>query len=286
MFGLSVAITTPFTKQGEIDFESFRQHINVLMHDGVNSVTFFGTTGEGPSISLDEKLHVLSYLYPKYYNQRHAILAIICSSSADAITEIKNYNNLGFNKFLIAPPYFFGEPSNRGLCEWFSEIFSTSFQFKNQFILYNIPQITGVTIENDLISELRQKFGNQLIYGIKDSSGDMARAESYLTNEGLMVAIGDERLIADSVSLGASGSICGLSNIFPKQILRMIHSNRKSAKLNALIDEILKNPVTPGVKAVLAIKTQNEKWLNVRPPLIEAPKEQINCLKDIMGISS
>ena len=282
LFGLSVAATTPFTMRGEIELKTFRQHVTTLMENGVDSVTFFGTTGEGPSISLDEKLTFLSYLCPKYLDPVDAIVAIICSNVADAKNEIVRYNNLGINKFLIAPPYFFGNPSSSGVKKWFSSIFSTQVSVKNQFILYNIPQVTGVTIENDLITELKKDFGSQMIYGIKDSSGDMERAKTYLHNKGFMVAIGDERLIAVSMALGASGSICGLSNIFPQEILEIIKTRQKNTGINALITELLKFPITPGVKAILALKTENDIWLNVRPPLIEVSKEQIFILKKIL----
>ena len=284
MFGLSVAATTPFNRQGKIELDTFAEHITSLMQSGVNSFTFFGTTGEGPSINLNEKIEVLSYLCPNVLNSNDVIAAIICSSTADAITEISKYNNLGINKFLIAPPYFFSNPSNLGLKEWFSEIFSTQLQAHNQFILYNIPQVTGVTIENDLITELKKDFGSQIIYGIKDSSGDMERANTYLKNKDFMVAIGDERLIADSMALGASGSICGLSNIFPQEILEIIKNRQKNTEINVLIMELLRFPITPGVKAILALKTQNDIWLNVRPPLIKVSKEQISSLKKCLKI--
>ncbi len=284
MFGLSVAATTPFNRQGKIELNTFGEHITSLMQSGVNSFTFFGTTGEGPSINLNEKIEVLSYLCPNVLNSNDAIAAIICSCTADARTEISKYNNLGINKFLIAPPYFFSNPSILGLKEWFSEIFSTQLQAHNQFILYNIPQVTGVTIENDLIAELKQDFGSQVVYGIKDSSGDMERANTYLKNKDFIVAIGDERLIADSMALGASGSICGLSNIFPQEILEIIKNRQKNTEINALIMELLRFPITPGVKAILALKTQNDIWLNVRPPLIKVSKEQISSLKKCLKI--
>tara|TARA_X000000368_G_scaffold416737_1_gene411370 strand:+ start:687 stop:1544 length:858 start_codon:yes stop_codon:yes gene_type:complete len=284
LFGLSVAATTPFNRQGKIELNTFGEHITSLMQSGVNSFTFFGTTGEGPSINLNEKIEVLSYLCPNVLNSNDAIAAIICSCTADARTEISKYNNLGINKFLIAPPYFFSNPSILGLKEWFSEIFSTQLQAHNQFILYNIPQVTGVTIENDLIAELKQDFGSQVVYGIKDSSGDMERANTYLKNKDFIVAIGDERLIADSMALGASGSICGLSNIFPQEILEIIKNRQKNTEINALIMELLRFPITPGVKAILALKTQNDIWLNVRPPLIKVSKEQISSLKKCLKI--
>ena len=78
----------------------------------------------------------------------------------------------------------------------------------------------------------------------------------------------------------------GLSNIFPQKIVKMIEDRRKDTAINTLIEEILKFPVTPGVKAILALKTKNDMWLNVRPPLIQASKWQIASLKQVMKIDA
>ena len=282
MVSLSAAVTTPFTDQGEIDLKTFREHVVTLMNSGVNNITFFGTTGEGPSISFNEKLGVLSYLCPKYLDPENTIVAVICSNSDDARNEINSCNTLGIHRFLIAPPHFFRDPSVAGLKKWFSSVFSTFVETNNNFLLYNIPQLTGVFVDNNLISELQKEFGSDLIFGVKDSSGDIMSARSYLTNNKLMVAIGDERLIAQAVSYGASGSICGLSNIFPRKILQILQSGSKNEQINSLIADLLKYPITPGVKAVLALKTQNDLWLNVRPPLIKASTGQINRLKPLL----
>ena len=279
MFGLSVATTTPFTNEGEIDLGMLRHHVVNSINSGAKSITFFGTTGEGPSLSFSEKYKTISYLIPNYLKEDQVVVAIICSNAKDVVTEINKYNKIGIYRFLISPPYFFGNISSFGLKEWFSEIFSCYLKTDNNFILYNIPQVTGVRVENSLISELRQEFGPHLVYGVKDSSGSLKSAKSYLEDEDLMVAIGDERLIADCMSLGASGSICGLSNIFPQKILKILETRSESREVNNLVESILKFPVTSGIKAALAIKTQNDIWFNVRSPLIRAPKIQVRELR-------
>ena len=279
MFGLSVATTTPFNSDGEIAIDTLRYHVVNSINSGAKSITFFGTTGEGPSLSFSEKYKTISYLVPNYLKEDQVVVAIICSNAKDVVTEINKYNKIGIYRFLISPPYFFGNISSFGLKEWFSEVFSCYLKTDNNFILYNIPQVTGVRVENSLISELRQEFGPHLVYGVKDSSGSLKSAKSYLEDEDLMVAIGDERLIADCMSLGASGSICGLSNIFPQKILKILETRSESREVNNLVESILKFPVTSGIKAALAIKTQNDIWLNVRSPLIRAPKIQIRELR-------
>ena len=279
MFGLSVATTTPFNSDGEIALDTLRHHVVNSINSGAKSITFFGTTGEGSSLSFSEKYKTISYIIPKYLKEDQVVIAIICSCAKDAVSEINKYNNIGINRFLISPPYFFGNIDLFGLKEWFSEIFSYYRKTDNNFILYNIPQVTGVRVENRLISELRQEFGPHLVYGVKDSSGSLESAKSYLQDRNLMVAIGDERLIADSVSLGASGSICGLSNILPKEILKILETRCASSEVNNLVESILKFPVTSGIKAALAIKTQNDIWFNVRSPLIRAPRIQVRELR-------
>ena len=279
MFGLSVATTTPFTSEGEIDLGILKHHVVNSINSGAKSITFFGTTGEGPSLSFSEKYKTISYLIPNYLKEDQVVVAIICSNAKDVVSEINKYNNIGIYRFLISPPYFFGNISSFGLKEWFSEIFSRYLKTDNNFILYNIPQVTGVRVENNLISDLRQEFGRHLVYGVKDSSGSLESAKSYLQDRNLMVAIGDERLIADCMSLGASGSICGLSNIFPQKILKILETRSESREVNNLVESILKFPVTSGIKAALAIKTQNDIWFNVRSPLIRAPKIQVRELR-------
>ena len=95
MFGLSVATTTPFTNEGEIDLGMLRHHVVNSINSGAKSITFFGTTGEGPSLSFSEKYKTISYLIPNYLKEDQVVVAIICSNAKDVVTEINKYNKIG-----------------------------------------------------------------------------------------------------------------------------------------------------------------------------------------------
>ena len=94
LFGLSVAIKTPFDKKKEIELNEFRNHISYLISYKIKSFTFFGTTGEGPSISLKEKIKSLEYLLSHELKTKQTYVSIIQSSYKTAKLEIENYNKL------------------------------------------------------------------------------------------------------------------------------------------------------------------------------------------------
>ena len=267
MYGLSVALATPFASDGQISFDTLLEHIAVLQKEGVKSFTFFGTTGEGVSLSLQEKTSIISKLVPKILSPDQCILAVVASNVFNAKLEISTFSKLKIRNFLLSPPYYFKNITTTGLNKWFEDVLSFQKITSNRFIIYNIPQVTGVTIEVETIEYLLKEFGPSLIYGVKDSSGEFEQVKRYLDINGLMVAVGDERIIPEAMALGASGSICGMSNIFPKIIIESILKMKSKPDLLTLINEILQHPVTPAVKTLLALKTKNDIWYNVRSPL-------------------
>ena len=223
MFGLSVAIATPFDKDDKIEVNEFRNQISNLLTSKIDSITFFGTTGEGPSISFSEKIQTLEYLLSYELTPKQIYVSIIQSNYKSAQTEIDKYNELGINNFLVSPPFFFKELDQNALEKWFFNLFS-NISNENKIILYNIPQITKIKIKADLINNLQEKFGTKFIKGVKDSSGDINQTNEYLKSNNIMTTVGDERLIARTIKLGGAGSICGLSNIYPNEISKIILS--------------------------------------------------------------
>ena len=92
MFGLSVAIATPFDKNDKIEVNEFRKQISNLLTSKIDSITFFGTTGEGPSISFSEKIQTLEYLLSYELSPKQIYVSIIQSNYKSAQIEIDKYN--------------------------------------------------------------------------------------------------------------------------------------------------------------------------------------------------
>lgn len=281
LFGLSVAIATPFDKKNKIELSEFRNHISYLLKYNIKSFTFFGTTGEGPSISLKEKIKSLEYLLSHELKTKQTYVSIIQSSYKTAKLEIENYNKLGIKNFLVSPPFFFKELHKDALESWFTNLFN-SISNQNSILLYNIPQITKIRIDAELIRRLQDQFSDNFVKGVKDSSGDIEQTNKFLKHNSILTTVGDERLIAKVLKLGGDGSICGLSNIYPKEILDIIENKQENPSINKIVNKILNFPVVPAIKTLLYLKTKNKIWLNVRPPLIKSSNQIIDELKKII----
>lgn len=281
LFGLSVAIATPFDKKNKIELSEFRNHISYLLKYNIKSFTFFGTTGEGPSISLKEKIKSLEYLLSHELKTKQTYVSIIQSSYKTAKLEIESYNKLGIKNFLVSPPFFFKELHKDALESWFTNLFN-SISNQNSILLYNIPQITKIRIDAELIRRLQDQFSDNFVKGVKDSSGDIEQTNKFLKHNSILTTVGDERLIAKVLKLGGDGSICGLSNIYPKEILDVIENKQENPSINKIVNKILNFPVVPAIKTLLYLKTNNKIWLNVRPPLIKSSNQIIDELKKII----
>ncbi|GIR38729.1 MAG: dihydrodipicolinate synthase family protein [Rhodobacterales bacterium] len=281
LFGLSVAIATPFDKKNKIELREFRNHISYLLKYNIKSFTFFGTTGEGPSISLKEKIKSLEYLLSHELKTKQTYVSIIQSSYKTAKLEIESYNKLGIKNFLVSPPFFFKELHKDALESWFTNLFN-SISNQNSILLYNIPQITKIKIDAELIRRLQDQFSDNFVKGVKDSSGDIEQTYKFLEHNSIVTTVGDERLIAKVLKLGGDGSICGLSNIYPKEILDIIENKQENPSINKIVNKILNFPVVPAIKTLLYLKTKNKIWLNVRPPLIKSSNQIIDELKKII----
>ena len=281
LFGLSVAIATPFDKKNKIELNELRNHISYLISYNIKSFTFFGTTGEGPSISLKEKIKSLEYLLSHELKTKQTYVSIIQSSYKTAKLEIESYNKLGIKNFLVSPPFFFKELHKDALESWFTNLFN-SISNQNSILLYNIPQITKIRIDAELIRRLQNQFSDNFVKGVKDSSGDIEQTNKFLKHNSIVTTVGDERLIAKVLKLGGDGSICGLSNIYPKEILYIIENKQENPSINKIVNKILNFPVVPAIKTLLYLKTNNKIWLNVRPPLIKSSNQIIDELKKII----
>jgi len=282
MFGLSVALSTPFSQGGAIDSKLAVLHSKRVLQNGANSITLFGTTGEGTSLSQTEKLKILRTLIKEDILARQIIVAVMTSSLQDVVSQCIEYHELGVRRVLLAPPFFFKDLSFEGLLKWYSAVFVALRPLEIQFILYNIPQLTMVPIEPKLISALQDKFGSEMVFGVKDSTGSLSVTLEFLKNKDLMVAVGDERTLADAMCHGASGAICGMSNIFPNELAEIINTKTHNPMINKMTNLIVKAPVTAGVKALLAIKLNENKWLNVRSPLNPSSEAHQLLLKNAL----
>jgi len=267
-FGLSCALALPLRDQFNIDYVRLKTHARRCLEAGCSSVTVFGTTGEGASVSLAEREKILDALLAAGINLRNQVLGGVAAASVgDAVEQARVLIDRDCRAVLLAPPFYFKNVTDEGLYGWFSQVFETIGQRAQDIILYHIPSVTEVALSVGLISRLKAAFPN-LVKGVKDSGSDWAYTENLLrAHNDLLILIGNERHLASGVRLGAQGAILGLANLCPEILLKLIETGEEDSRIVALVIEILKFPFTPAVKALLAHRQKDPAWLYVRPPL-------------------
>jgi 4-hydroxy-tetrahydrodipicolinate synthase len=267
-FGLSCALALPLRDHFNIDYVRLKTHARRCLEAGCSSVTVFGTTGEGASVSLAEREKILDALLAAGINLRNQVLGGVAAASVgDAVEQARVLIDRDCRGVLLAPPFYFKNVTDEGLYGWFSQVFETIGHRAQDIILYHIPSVTEVALSVSLISRLKAAFPN-VVKGVKDSGSDWAYTENLLrTHDDLLILIGNERHLATGVRLGAQGAISGLANLCPEILLKLIETGEEDSRLVALVIEILKFPFTAAVKALLAHRQKDPAWLNVRPPL-------------------
>lgn len=282
-FGLSAALTVAFAEDGSIDTARMIRHASWCLDNGCASVTLFGTTGEGSSISRTERTAVLKAFLDGGIPGDRIVGGVMANAAADAAEQSAEILDAGGRGVLLAPPSYFKGVSEDGVFGWFSDVLTQLGSKARGIILYNIPSVTAVELSVALIGRLRRAFP-AAISGVKDSSGNWPYTQALLAeHKDLSILIGDERSLAAGVRLGAEGAISGMANICPERLVPMIRDGRDDHGLTDLVAEVLKNPVTPAVKALLAHRLGDPAWARVRAPLLPTPAAQAAQLGAALG---
>jgi 4-hydroxy-tetrahydrodipicolinate synthase len=278
-FGLSCALALPFKNDFTIDHGRVAAQARWCLHAGCSSVTVFGTTGEGASVSLAERGEVLGALLSAGVEPGQQLVGGVSAASiGDAVEQIRMLSDTGCQRILLAPPFYFKGVRDDGLYEWFARVAEKVAHRPVRIILYHIPSVTQVSLTIDLIGRLKAVYPD-LVMGVKDSGGEWAFTEKLLTSHGdLAILVGDERHLAAGVRLGAKGAISGLANICPAEVLPLAEYGTSDSRIIDLVNEVLKYPVTPAIKALLALHRNDAGWVNVRPPLTRISNQDTNEL--------
>jgi 4-hydroxy-tetrahydrodipicolinate synthase len=278
-FGLSCAISTPFDENGAIDMQRLVAHARRVRTDGCDSITVFGTTGEGFSVSFEERVKTLAAFKAAGFDMgREVGVGIMASSVGDAAQQCRQALKSGCKHLLVAPPFFFKNVSDEGLFAWHAELFTSLCDAARDVILYHLPGQTAVPLSLDLIGRLKIAFP-KVVRGVKDSSGDRAHSEALIAKHGdLAILIGDERDLAHIVRKGGQGAICGLANIEAKRLRPLVYEGKDDPAIKAIVDVIVSYPVLSAVKTLIAHRTKDRGWLRMRPPLDKLDDERAGRL--------
>ena len=247
---LFVPVVTPFDNYGHVDRDALAAHCAWTVTHGARGVMLFGTTGEGPSISVDEKIAAARALVLDL-PAVEVIGTVTENSTTDAARCVRAYGELGLAAVLVLPPFYFRESNGDGdgLFRFF-EVMAHAARIP--LMAYHIPGLAPA-VPLRVIADLG-------LWGAKDSGGDLAYTRAVL-DTGKSVMVGAERVIADAVRGGASGTIAGMGNLLPGELARVCAAARAGddAEANRLLAIVLRVQeailrCAPGLEWVAAFK--------------------------------
>ena len=271
------AMVTPFDKNREVDYNKVEELTKYLITHGSDTVLVAGTTGEGPTLTHEEDLEVLSTVKRATANKARVIMNAGSNCTMTACRTAKLAQKEDVDAILSVVPYY-NKPNQKGMIEHFSAIARST---DLPVIIYNIPSRTGVNILPETVAKLAKEFDN--IVGIKQSYPDMdAVTEMKLAcPDDFSVYSGDDSLTLPMMSLGARGVFSVASHIFGPEIKSMIRNYKTGEFLAALnmhkklypaFRKFFMAPNPVPVKAALAHKGIIEEY--VRRPLAELNEEE------------
>lgn len=281
--GIYAAALTPLNADLSCNHELLADHCFDLIQRGCQGIALFGTTGEGPSFSVLEKIEGLKRLIRAGLDPAKIILGNGSSNLEDTASLARAALKHGCAALLAAPPSFFKNISDEGVVAFYSQVIQRSAP-ELKLILYHIPQYSGVPISLHAIQKLLEEFPETVI-GLKESEGNFSLTQQALKAfPGFQVFVGKEAHIPEAISLGGAGSICGLANLYPEWISELYKQEhgRQETHLQDLshFHEILKGlPYIPAAKAIMQ-KRKGDAWARVRPPLTPLPEAQSQSLID------
>ena len=278
LFGVSAAMVTPFDGRGAIDGGRAAAHARRVLASGADGVTLFGTTGEGASLGEEDRARLYEAVLGSGI-PAEAVTACICATSAEeAIAQARRALAHGVRRLLLCPPFYFKGVSDDALAAWFGLVFDGIASEGPRVILYHIPQVTAVPLSPSLIRRIKEAHG-EMVFGVKDSAGDWAATQRLLPMDDLAVLVGDERLLARAAPLGGAGAISGVANFLPGRVGRLVREGAADRELDAFVDEIVRVPVTPLVKALTGVAFGEDGWERTRPPLESSDPAVVDALR-------
>lgn len=282
-YGLGVALVTPFTSSGEVDYAALDRLVDYVIEGGVDYLVVMGTTGETPTLTLPERVAVLRAVKSRNAGRLPLVVGIGSNDTARVVELIDQTNLDGVDAILSVTP-FYNKPSQRGLFEHYKYISERS---PRPIILYNVPGRTGVNMEAATTLRIAKECPN--VIAVKEASANLEQIKEIIDGapEGFMVISGDDSLALPIMQSGGVGVISVAANAFPRYFADLIGeqarggssaNDEKFEKIRPTIKMLFAEGNPPGVKAALAIRGVVDN--NLRLPLVPISDELYGDMKE------
>jgi len=287
--GVFCASLTPLQANLSPDHGLFAEHCHHLLAEGCDGIALLGTTGEANSFSTGERKALLEAAVRAGIAQSRLLPGTGVAALTDTVELTRHALSLGVETVVMLPPFYYKDVTEDGLFAAYAAVVERVADPRLKVVLYHIPQVSAVPIAFPLIERLRAAFPG-VFTGIKDSAGVLANMEALVERfPGFSVLAGADPLMLPLLRKGGAGCITATSNLMAKDlafIYRHFADAGRAADVEAAQARVVaERDRTAGpvqiamIKALTAVRTGNDGWLRMRPPLVRLSAEQAAALR-------
>ena len=209
--GSIVALVTPMNEDGSVDYPALRRLIDWHITEGTACIGVVGTTGESPTVSLQENCEIIRAAVQHAAGRVPIMAGTGANATAEAIELAHFAKEVGANCHLSVVPYY-NKPSQEGIYQHFRAIAQA---VDLPLILYNVPGRTVADMQPETVLRLSQLPG---IVGIKEASGNIERACQLIKQspKGFSIYSGDDGTAVALMLLGGHGNVSVTANVAPR----------------------------------------------------------------------
>jgi 4-hydroxy-tetrahydrodipicolinate synthase len=217
--GSYVALITPMTEDGLVDYAGLKQLVEFQIAHGTDGLIIMGTTGEAATIPFAEQLKVLAFVIEQVAGRCQILAGNGSNSTAEAVEKTLQLNQCAIDGYLTVTPYY-NKPTQKGMIAHFKAVAAVA---EKPILLYNVPGRTGVDMLATTVGELSTV--NNIV-GIKEATGSMARLAELqqYCRKGFSLLSGDDATAAEFVLKGGDGVISVTTNVAPQGMTAMIQA--------------------------------------------------------------
>ena len=206
--GIFTALATPFTTQGQMDFNALKQLLEAQLNAGVHGIVLLGTTAETPTLSTDEKKQILDFCVPRLQGKCKIIIGTGTNATATTVENTRAVLSYKPDAVLVVTPYY-NKPNPAGLIAHYKAVAAVGLPV----VVYHIPGRTGLKLPARVLADLLAAVPQ--IVGIKESDYDPAHVMDCAVNYSgkLSYLCGNDDLFPQYLAINASGIISAAANV-------------------------------------------------------------------------
>ena len=285
-------ILTPFNDDLSFASDLYISHAKWLLKQGIHFLSPFGTTGEALSMTVEERLAAVDVLIDAGIDPAVLMPGTGLCNLEDTVKLCSHAIERGCRAVMTLPPFFYKNASDDGLYAYFTRLVDVVNSPDLKICMYHIPPMAGIGFTPALAGRLANDYPDVFI-AYKDSSGDFENTKAVIAAAPTVAVFpGSEHFLKEGLEHGGKGCISATCNVNPAAI-RHVYDVGVGAEKDDL-DKINSSMIAfrktverfgpiPAMKGMLAVKREDSRWRNVRPPILPAQPSSTDTLFEELG---